>query len=242
MLTVITPTGDRAVPFGECVRYVNRSTLKPDLWIVVDDGRDKGTLAALGKAEVPVFYIHPEPMEGHSLNRNLRLAAKQVPAGSDVAIMEDDDYYPADYLAETVKLLRQGAHCAGARKKHRYNLGSRCWRSYNGSHTLCTHSLAFDPAGWRHFCDRALFASDTCNLDTMLGTVWDAAAMGPRAHERTIPTHIVGWTCPGLRPGSTRGHHAQPGGRWTADPEGEILAAWIGAEDAARLLAIGGQK
>ena len=241
MLTLITPTGDRAVAFAECVRYVNRSTLRPDLWIVVDDGADPATRAALENPPCSVCYLHPPAMEGHSLNRNLRLAAEQVPAGSDVAIFEDDDYYPADYLSETVKLLRQGAHCCGARRKHRYNLGSRCWRSFVGSHTLCTHSLAFDGAGWAFFAD-TLKSYDGWRVDTNLGDVWDAAAMGPRAHETTIPTHLVGWASPGLRAGTTGGHTAEPGGKWQADPDGEILAAWIGAEDAARLLAIGGQK
>lgn len=240
MLTCITPTGDRAVPFAECVRYMRRATLKPDLWIVVDDGRDPATRAALEPPPCPVFYIHPEPMEGNSLNRNFRKAAEAVPVGSDVILLDDDDYYPRTYLAETAKLLRQGAHCCGARRKHRYNLTFRCFRSFTGSHTLCTHSLGFDALGWRFFQDRCLFASDTVYLDTLLGDVWDASALGDRVHETTIPTHIVGWSCPGLRSGITGAHRARPGGRWAADPDGSVLKSWIGEADALRLLSIGG--
>ena len=239
MLTLITPTGDRPVPFRECVWYVRRSTLKPDLWIVVDDGADPATREALDAPPCPVCYLHPPAMEGHSLNRNLRLAAEQVPAGSDVAILEDDDYYPADYLAATVAILRQGFHTCGARIHHYYNLGLRGWRAYGNSHTLCTHSLAFDPEGFAFFAEEVVFATESINVDNELGERWPYDRLGSRGHEKVLPVHCLNWRCCTARPGTTRAHGRKLGGKYQPDPELAKLIEWTGSEaDARRLIEV----
>jgi len=237
MLTLITPTGDRPVPFALCVDYVNRSTRRPDIWIVVDDGRDPATREALARAEVEVNYIHPEPMEGHSLIRNLRLACDEVTAGSDVAIFEDDDYYPAEYLEGVEALLRQGAHCCGAYHHHFFNLGNRCWKVYRNDRTLCTHSLGFSWEGFDFFAE-TVESHDGVNIDSHLGDVWPHDRLGRRAHEKILPTHLVGWRCCTARPGITPGHRRVAGGKWQADPEGRQLAAWIGEAEARRIIDI----
>jgi hypothetical protein len=41
MLTAITPTGDRMHQFNICYELMMRQTLKPDRWIIVDDGVKK---------------------------------------------------------------------------------------------------------------------------------------------------------------------------------------------------------
>ena len=42
--TIITPTGDRPDAFELCCKYVQRQTIKPVEWIVIDDGETPTTM------------------------------------------------------------------------------------------------------------------------------------------------------------------------------------------------------
>ncbi len=95
LVTLITPTGDRPEAFELTRRWISDQTVKPDQWIVVDDG-----LTPLPeRLRVGVEYIRriPSKGEGCTLNLNLATALHHI-KGCKVFIIEDDDWYGPNYL------------------------------------------------------------------------------------------------------------------------------------------------
>jgi hypothetical protein len=102
MLTVITPTGDRPLAFCLCRRWMEHQLLKPDQWIVVDDGK-----IPLPNDLPNMQYIRREPKlddPDFTLSLNLLTAIPYI-KGDKIAIIEDDDYYSHDYLSRIAKTL-----------------------------------------------------------------------------------------------------------------------------------------
>jgi glycosyltransferase involved in cell wall biosynthesis len=101
--TIITPTGDRPEAFTLCVKYIQRQTVKPTEWIIVDDGKtplDVSILPAYAK------YIRRENTEPHkhSLTPNMLEAFKYVTT-QKIVIIEDDDWYASNYCEYMLDLL-----------------------------------------------------------------------------------------------------------------------------------------
>jgi len=120
--TIITPTGDRPIPFALCCQYVQRQTVLPAEWIVVDDGRE-------GPTQVPdlpwVKYIRRQNREfpNHSLTMQMVRALQEVTT-DHVIIMEDDDWYSPNYCEYMLGLLR-GRDIAGIGNTVYYNVPER---------------------------------------------------------------------------------------------------------------------
>jgi hypothetical protein len=98
MFKVITPTGDRPECFELCKKYINYQTVRPDLWIIVDDGVREADLSGI---EVPYMYIRRDPTlkdRVHTLKENMLLALEHVNDQDMVYIFEDDDYYSPYYI------------------------------------------------------------------------------------------------------------------------------------------------
>jgi hypothetical protein len=103
MITAITLTGDRPLAFALCQNWVIHQTVKPDQWIVVDDGRvplkPTGTMS----------YIRREPRPNdpkYTMGLNLAAALPLV-KGDKIVILEDDEYYAPIYVEEMSRLLVQ---------------------------------------------------------------------------------------------------------------------------------------
>lgn len=106
--TVITPTGDRPEAFELCKLYMNRQTIKPSQWIIVDDGFEKGDEA---KEFSFSQYIRRERKKGepkHTLPCQMLEAFNYVNTNY-VLIMEDDDWYAPNYFEEMLKLFNNDA-------------------------------------------------------------------------------------------------------------------------------------
>lgn len=100
-VTLITPTGDRPVSFALCEHWMRRQTYRgPVQWIVTDDGSVPTTVTA-GQE-----YHRLPPRKGntHTLPRNLRHALARV-RHDKLLIIEDDDWYAADYVEKQVARL-----------------------------------------------------------------------------------------------------------------------------------------
>jgi len=101
--TVITCTGDRPEAFAICLKLIERQTLKPSEWIVIDDGKMHFCVP-----ELPfVKYIkrerkRVEPL--HTLPTQFQKAIQRVMTDK-VIVMEDDDWYGENYLRDTAALL-----------------------------------------------------------------------------------------------------------------------------------------
>lgn len=103
ILTLITATGDRPLAFALCQNWIRKQTLRPDQWIVVDDGKTPL------KPTVPMQYVRREP---HPNDPRCTLALnleKSLPLikGNKIIIIEDDDYYAPKYVAEMALRLDQ---------------------------------------------------------------------------------------------------------------------------------------
>jgi len=101
--TVITCTGDRPEVFELCKRYIQRQTVLPAQWIIVDDGKvpvDRPDFAFTN-------YIRRIPKSTdpqHTLPVQLLEALKRVKY-TKIVMMEDDDWYAPMYCEESLRLL-----------------------------------------------------------------------------------------------------------------------------------------
>ena len=101
MVTAITPTGDRPLPFALCQRWMANQTRKPDQWLVVDDGKIPMNLSD------GLQYIRREPRPDdppHTLCANMATAIPLV-TGDKILIIEDDEYYAPTYVEEMARRL-----------------------------------------------------------------------------------------------------------------------------------------
>ena len=108
-ITCITPTGDRPLAFALCRQWMMNQTRQPGQWIVVDDGKTPMTLDEAFKIHDFIKYVRREPRSDdpqHTLTLNLQAALPHI-AGDKILIMEDDDYYAPEYVAEVARKLDQ---------------------------------------------------------------------------------------------------------------------------------------
>jgi len=107
-ITVITPTGDRPLAFGLLRdHWMKNQTVKPDQWIIVDDG-----ISTFDTSLLPEYaeYFRREPKFNpfiHSIGLNLELALSKVKY-DNILIMEDDDWYCNWYVEYMIELLKHG--------------------------------------------------------------------------------------------------------------------------------------
>jgi len=100
-ITCITPTGDRPLAFALCQQWMKHQKRKPDQWIVVDDGKTPLT------PTYAMQYVRREPRSDdpqYTLSFNLATALPLI-TGDKIFIIEDDDYYAPDYIAEMSRRL-----------------------------------------------------------------------------------------------------------------------------------------
>ena len=96
MITVITPTGDRPEAFDLLRKWMGNQIIRPDQWIVVDDG--KVPLQFTESFE----YLRRDPRiddPEFTLSLNLQKSIPDI-KGDKILIMEDDEYYAPQYIEE----------------------------------------------------------------------------------------------------------------------------------------------
>jgi len=96
VLTAITCTGDRPICFNLLHKWVASQTVKPDQWIVVDDG------SVPVETEGNFEYIRRAPRKSDpefTIILNLEEAFAHV-RGDKILFLEDDEYYAAGYIGE----------------------------------------------------------------------------------------------------------------------------------------------
>lgn len=129
MLTAITPTGDRLHQFELCYELMMRQTLKPDRWIIVDDGVNKLENIVnekINNMELIVIRREPEP-DKITIKDNLLAALDKIDINEKIIFFEDDDYYPATYIEAMSQFLDNYIVVGGLLRKY-YNLNYQgCW-------------------------------------------------------------------------------------------------------------------
>ena len=103
-IAVITPTKDRPEQLSLVIDCMNNQTLKPDMWVIVDDGREPIPSVILNKINVPYKYIHYKSEWRISTCLNSAKCFEAVEAKKYI-FFDDDDYYPSTYIENFSKLL-----------------------------------------------------------------------------------------------------------------------------------------
>ena len=105
-ITVITLTGDRPLSFGLLRdRWMKNQIVKPDQWIIVDDGKNKYNADNLPSYSEYIRRVN-DNNKNHSIGLNLKEALSKV-RYENVLIMEDDDWYSPSYIYFMLNLLKE---------------------------------------------------------------------------------------------------------------------------------------
>lgn len=121
-VAVITPTGDRPECIALLERWMSRQTRQPDLWVVSDNGDTPATLTMGQKHVRAPFMASRNGIASNSVN-----AVSHVPEDHHIVVMEDDDWYPPDYIEKRVAVLEKGADLSGSIRGRTYNVRIRHW-------------------------------------------------------------------------------------------------------------------
>jgi len=134
-ITLITPTGDRYETFMFCEMWMGRQTVKPNQWIVIDDGITRDTRCTLGQDYKKRERLAGEPP--HTLHLNLLVALPLIKY-NHIMVIEDDDYYAANYIEQMNNWLAHN-HIVGQGEAIYYNIQNQTYRHmHNRNHaSLC---------------------------------------------------------------------------------------------------------
>lgn len=217
MITLITPTADRPEGIRLCERWVAAQTMKPDQWIVADDGTEPAKLTMGQK------HIRRPRKEtgGASLARNILAAIPHV-LGDVVLIFEDDDYYKSNHVEVCVERLKT-VEATGCTWLNYYNIQMRAWcRIKNSCAALCNTAMRRDRLPSLERAARDAMAQGIYHIDRLFWLAAGSAGL----HEQETVIGIKG--LPGAA-GIGIGHKAGPA--WQRDAGGVKLRQWVG-EDA----------
>ncbi|MDX1590157.1 MAG: glycosyltransferase [Oleiphilaceae bacterium] len=105
LVSVITPTFNRAGFIGEAVQSVLDQTVTQLELIVVDDGSTDDTRAVLASlmADPRLRYFY-QPNQGQSVARNLALSHAR---GDFICFLDSDNVWPRDKLATQLEVFRE---------------------------------------------------------------------------------------------------------------------------------------
>jgi len=108
LLTLLTATGCRPDAWAICEKLMYRQTYQgPVRWIIVDDGEVPQPVT-FSREGWQLDIIRPKPFwtEGQNTQaRNLLAGMAEVGPRDLLVIIEDDDYYSAEYLTDVAKWL-----------------------------------------------------------------------------------------------------------------------------------------
>lgn len=231
-LTAITCTGDRQESFSLLEKYIKRQTRQPDEWVVLCDGKEP-TKCTLGQR----LIYRPEMAGPGSLIKKLRLSLTEYFLSTDaITFIEDDEWYSDDWLE----------WCEGKLANHDLVGEGRAWycnvagRWYAELSDMKQASLCATAVGSKCFplIRQLLAKGDDPFLDERL---WRTAKATPTlktfiddpvVNKRRRIISLKG--VPG-RKGYGVGH-TRPNTPTYNDPDLNVLASKIGAEDAAHYL------
>jgi len=103
-IAAITASRDRQDKLSLVIDCINNQTLKPDIWVIVDDSKDALPADFFDKLVIPHKYIHQNQTLPSSTAWNTALALDNV--RSEIYVMiDDDDYYPPTYLENAISFF-----------------------------------------------------------------------------------------------------------------------------------------
>ena len=188
MITAITPTGDRPLAMSLCERWMMNQTVRPDQWLVIDDGQVPFV------PTVPMEYVRREPQPNdpqHMLALKLQVAIPLI-KGDKILIIEDDEYYAPNYVEEMSKRLDKN-DLVGIKQNRYYHIPS------GGYHTMRNvgHASLAETAFTRSFLPIVRkVIDDSIRMDYLDIRIWQKgksrASQRYRFGKRTFVTSRMG--------------------------------------------------
>jgi len=118
-------------------KYVARSTVKPDIWLVCNDGEPY--TYNLGQE---VLTRQAQPKELHSMLSNWLHAMPYLERATAIVCLEDDDWINEKFIETQVRLLEKTA-LAGQRPARYYNLRFKRYRTFRNGDLASMAQTAF---------------------------------------------------------------------------------------------------
>lgn len=226
-LTLITPTCDRPAGIGLAKRWLKRQELREPAtiqWLVCDDGREKAELpAGIIEGDLVVYVEHvripPAPSVALSFRGNVAagLCRARCPR---IAIWEDDDWYPPDYLQFLLDRFHEGYELIGQARARYYNVATRRHRQLiNASHASLCQSAVSSRIG--SFLEHRCRTRGGTFLDLDLWREHPRCARYLHPHSTVVGIKGL----PG-KAGIGMGHRLPLNERF--DRDGSVLRRWIG--------------
>lgn len=235
-LTLITPTSDRPQGIALAKRWMAAQRLNRPLavnWLICDDGHEPADVTSPrlpddSQLQLTIDHIRqpagrPVPL---SFRGNVCAGLCRVET-ERVAIWEDDDFYPPDWLQFLIDQFDAGAELIGQARAKYYHLPTRRYRIMkNHAHaSLCQSAFVRRISDW---LDHRCRTRGGTFIDLDLWKRWRVP--GTQAFLADASTVIGIKGLPG-KSGIGIGHRLGDGNRFDAD--GSILRSWCGDEAAA---------
>ena len=134
-IALLTSSRDRADKLKLVIDCVNNQTLKPDIWVIVDDSKEALPSNFFDSLVIPYRYIHQRQILPTSTAWNMSIALDSVKA--DMYVMfDDDDYYPPTYIENAISFFSSDTdELIGNRRWPDYRLTDPSYRvRFTGSH------------------------------------------------------------------------------------------------------------
>lgn len=102
---IITPTRNRPQQLNLVIDCINCQTVKPDFWMIVDDGEYPVDKTILDKIIIPYHYKHYRMIYNPSTAYNSAVCLQECGIADNYIFIDDDDYYPPTYIEHIISLL-----------------------------------------------------------------------------------------------------------------------------------------
>ena len=153
MIALITPTGGRKAQIHMLSMFMQNQDYKGEvLWVIVDDVCPI-TCNFIDEYNFrpgwTILKVLPHPLweEGQNTQaRNLLAGIREVEKYDleAVFIIEDDDYYPPNYISEMMQRL-EGFDLAGETKTVYYNVKQKGWSRFNNTRHASLFQIVMKP-------------------------------------------------------------------------------------------------
>lgn len=221
MLTLLTATGARPAAWAICERLMAAQDYAgPVRWVVVDDGADAQPIA-FQRAGWAVEVVRPAPawVPGQNTQaRNLLAGLAVIGEDAHVAVIEDDDWYAADWLSQVAAALSR-AELVGESRARYYNARLRLGRQLGNTAHASLCSTAVRGRALLALAAACRRAPKFIDLD-----LWAHA----RSRHLFDGHRVVGIKGLPGRGGIGMGHREDFKGQ--SDPTGALLGEWVGAD------------
>lgn len=213
--TALTVTSERPEALKLCQQYVQRQTVPPVEWLIIDDSRVFQPLPDV--KHIRRHRISPEPP--HTMKRNIAEALKHITT-KKVVFFEDDDWYHEKYAENLLPWLEQYDY-VGQSKITYYHLGQRKYHRWTDIEHISLCQAGFNISLFREPEVTELLKTETPFLDLELWKLDIKKFALPSDPQYTVGIKGL----PGKK-GQTLGHY--PDGRYKVDRDFDHLQSLIG--------------